>query len=76
MGRAGALGVPGVRRLRRCHVYVRGEPGDEITVVPLGEVYAASRAPFEDWYAVPADKVRRFVASLLGVGEEDVGLMC
>jgi hypothetical protein len=76
MGRAGALGVPGARRARRCHVYVSGEPEDEVAAVPLGEVYAVSRAPLEAWHAVPAGDARRFLAALLGVGEEDVGLRC
>ncbi|MCC6021462.1 MAG: hypothetical protein LM577_08900 [Thermoproteaceae archaeon] len=76
MGRAEALEVPSARRARRCHVYVSGEPEDEVAVVPLGEVYAVSRAPLEAWHAVPADKVKRFLAALLGVGEEDVGLRC
>ena len=33
------------RRARRCHVYVRGEPEDEVVAVPLGDIYAVSRAP-------------------------------
>ena len=74
MGRAGALEIPGVRRFGRCHVYVRGEPEDEVVAVPLGEVYAVSRAQLEGWHAVPAGEARRLVASLLGVGEGEVEL--
>jgi hypothetical protein len=30
----------------------------------------------DDWFVVPVEAVRRFLAKLLNVGEEDVSLNC
>jgi predicted RecB family endonuclease len=45
-----------------------------VVVVRVGDVYVVGAV--DDWYAVPAHAVRRFLAKLLNVKEEDISLKC
>jgi hypothetical protein len=77
MGRVEALEIPGVKAARRCWVYVGNSEDyeEEVLVVKVGDVYVVGTV-LDDWYAVPAGAVKRFLAKLLNVGEEDVSLSC
>jgi hypothetical protein len=44
-------------------------------VVRVGDVYVVG-AVFDDWYVVPVDAVRRFLARWFNVKEEEVSLEC
>jgi predicted RecB family endonuclease len=50
-----------------------GVEKDEV-VVRVGDVYVVG--VLDDWYVVPPDAVRRFLAKLLNVKEEDISLKC
>ncbi len=73
MGWVEVLAMPEVRLARRCWVYVGGVEED-VVVVRVGGVYVVGLS--EDWYAVPVDAVRRFLARWFNVGEEEVSLEC
>jgi hypothetical protein len=77
MGRVEVLRMPEVRFAKRCWVYV-GDAEDyeeEVLVVKVGDVYVVGTV-LDDWYAVPAHAVRRLLAKLLSVDEEEVSLEC
>jgi len=69
------LEIPGVRTARRCFLLVGGAWEDEVIVVDAGEFYAVGTV-LDEWYVVPAYAVRRFLAALLNVREEDISLSC
>jgi hypothetical protein len=75
MGRVEALSMPEVRLARRCWLSVRGVDEDEVLVVEAGDVYVVGTM-LDDWYVMPPHAVRRFLAKLLKVKEEDVSLKC
>jgi len=77
MGWVEALAMPEVRLAKRCWVYVGGAEDyeEEVLVVKVGDVYVVGTV-LDDWYAMPAEAVRRFLAKLLNVKEEDVSLKC
>ena len=72
MGRVEALRMPEVRFARRCWVSVGGVDEDEV-VVKVGDMYVVG---IDDWYAVPAHAVRRFLAKWFNAAEEDISLEC
>jgi len=75
MGRVEVLRMPEVRFARRCWVYVgNAEDYEEEVVVKVGDVYVMGAV--DDWYAVPVHAVRRLLAKLLNVKEEEVSLEC
>ena len=69
--------MPEVRLAKRCWVYVGGAEDyeEEVLVVKVGDMYVVGMV-LDDWYAMPAEAVRRFLAKLLNVKEEDVSLKC
>ncbi len=73
MGWVEALAMPEVRSVGRCWVYVGGVEED-VVVVRVGGVYVVGVV--DDWYAVPVEAVRRFLAKLLNAAEEDISLEC
>jgi hypothetical protein len=77
MGWVEALTMPEVRLAKRCWVYIGGAEDyeEEVIVVWTGGEYVVGTV-LDDWYAVPAEAVRRFLAKLLNVGEEEVSLKC
>ena len=77
MGWVEALAMPEVRLAKRCWVYIGGAEDyeEEVLVVKVGDVYVVGTV-LDDWYAMPAEAVRRFLAKLLNVKEEDVSLSC
>jgi hypothetical protein len=76
MGWVEALAMSEVRLAKRCWLYVRGVDEDEVIVVWTGgDVYVVGTV-LDDWYAMPAEAVKRFLAKLLNVGEEEVSLKC
>jgi hypothetical protein len=76
MGWVEVLAMPEVRLARRCWLSVRGVDEEEVIVVWTGgDVYVVGTV-LDDWYAVPAHAVRRLLAKLLNVGEEDISLSC
>ena len=76
MGRVEVLRMPEVRFARRCWVYVgNAEEYEEEVVVRVGDVYVVGTV-LDDWYAAPAHAVRRLLAKLLNVDEEEVSLSC
>jgi hypothetical protein len=76
MGRVEVLRMPEVRFARRCWVYVGNAEDyeEEVVVVKVGDVYVVGAV--DDWYAVPVHAVRRLLAKLLNVDEEEVSLEC
>jgi len=74
MGRVEVLRMPEVRFAKRCWVSVSGVDEDEVVVVRVGDVYVVGAV--DDWYAVPVEAVRRFLAKLLNASEEEVSLEC
>ncbi len=74
MGRVEVLTMKEVRFARRCWVFVGGVDVDEVVVVKVGDVYVVGAV--DDWYAVPVEAVRRFLAKLLNAAEEDILLEC
>jgi len=77
MGRVEVLRMPEVRFARRCWVYVGNAEDyeEEVVVVKVGDVYVVGTV-LDDWYAMPAEAVRRFLAKLLNAREEDISLSC
>jgi hypothetical protein len=75
MGRVEVLTMREVRFARRCWVSVAGVDEDELVVVRAGDEYVVGTV-LDDWYVVSAGAVRRFLAKLLNVKEEDVSLKC
>jgi len=75
MGRVEVLTMKEVRFARRCWVSVAGVDEDEVVVVRVGDVYVVGTV-LDDWFVAPAHAVRRLLAKLLNVGEEDVSLSC
>jgi hypothetical protein len=73
MGRVEVLRMPEVRFARRCWVSVGGVDVDEV-VVRVGDMYVVGAV--DDWYAVPVEAVRRFLAKWFNVSEEEVSLEC
>jgi hypothetical protein len=47
---------------------------EDVVVVRVGDVYVVGLS--DDWYAVPVDVVKRFLARWFNVGEEEVSLEC
>jgi hypothetical protein len=60
---------------RRCLVSVGGVDEDEVVVVWAGGEYVVG-AVLDDWFKAPAEAVRRFLAKLLNVSEQDISLKC
>jgi len=77
MVRVEVLRMPEVRFAKRCWVYVGGAEDyeEEVIVVWTGGEYVVGTV-LDDWFKVPPDAVRRFLAKLLNVKEEDVLLKC
>jgi len=77
MGWVEVLAMPEVRLAKRCWVYIGGAEDyeEEVLVVKVGDVYVVGTV-LDDWYAMPAEAVRRFLAKLLNVKEEDISLSC
>jgi len=77
MGWVEVLAMPEVRLAKRCWVYVGGgeDYEEEVIVVWTGDEYAVGTV-LDDWYVVPPDAIKRFLAKLLNVKEEDVSLKC
>jgi hypothetical protein len=77
MGWVEALAMPEVRLAKRCWVYIGGAEDyeEEVLVVKVGDMYVVGTV-LDDWYAMPAEAVRRFLAKLLNVKEEEVSLSC
>jgi len=76
MGWVEVLAMPEVRLAKRCWVYVGNAEDyeEEVVVVRVGDVYVVGAV--DDWYAAPAHAVRRLLAKLLSVKEEEVTLSC
>jgi hypothetical protein len=72
MGWVEAVVMSEVRFVRRCWVYVGGAEED-VVVVRVGGVYVVGG---DDWYVVPVEAVKRFLAKWFNVGEEEVSLEC
>ncbi len=64
-----------VRLARRCWLSVRGVDEDEVVVVWTGDEYVVGTV-LDDWFKVPVDAVKRLLAKLLNVKEEDISLKC
>jgi hypothetical protein len=77
MGRVEVLKMPEVRLAERCWVYIGGREDyeEEVIVVWTGGEYVVGTV-LDDWFVVSPDAVRRFLAKLLNVREEDVSLKC
>jgi hypothetical protein len=74
IGRVEVLRMPEVRFARRCWVSVGGVEEDEVVVVKVGDMYVVGTD--DDWFVVPVDVVKRFLARWFNVGEEEVSLEC
>ncbi len=78
MGWVEALAMPEVRLAKRCWVYIGGAEDYEEEVIVVwtgGDVYVVGTV-LDDWFKVPVDAVKRFLAKLLNVKEEDISLKC
>jgi len=77
MVRVEVLRMPEVRFAKRCWVYVGGgeDYEEEVIVVWTGGEYVVGTV-LDDWFKVPVDAIKRFLAKLLNVKEEDVLLKC
>jgi len=73
MVRVEVLAMKEVRFAKRCWVSVAGVDEDELVVVRVGDVYVVGG---DDWFVVPVEAVRRFLARWFNVGEEDISLEC
>jgi len=73
MVRVEVLAMREVRFAKRCWVSVAGVDEDELVVVRVGDVYVVGG---DDWFVVPVEAVRRFLARWFNVGEEDISLEC
>ncbi len=72
MVRVEVLAMPDVRLARRCWLSVAGVEED-VVVVRVGGMYVVGG---DDWFVVPVEAVRRFLAKWFNVGEEEVSLEC
>jgi len=75
MGWVEVLTMREVRFGRRCWVSVGGVEEGEVVVARFGDVYVVGVA-LDDWFMVPEAALRRFLARLLNVSEEEVSLEC
>ena len=78
MGWVEVLAMPEVRLARRCWVYVGNSEDYEEEVIVVrtgGDVYVVGTV-LDDWFVVPVDAVKRLLAKLLNVEEEDISLSC
>jgi hypothetical protein len=77
MGWVEALAMSEVRLAKRCWVYIGGveDYEEEVLVVKVGDMYVVGTV-LDNWYVVPDAVLRRFLAKLLNVEEEDVSLKC
>jgi hypothetical protein len=75
MGWVEVLAMPEVRLAKRCWLSVRGVDEDEVIVVWTGDEYVVGTV-LDDWFKVPPDAVRRFLAKLLNAAEEEISLKC
>ncbi len=77
MGRVEVLAMLEVRLAKRCWVYIGGAEDyeDEVIVVWTGGEYVVGTV-LDDWFVVPEAALRRFLAKLLNVEEEDILLKC
>ncbi len=77
MGWVEALAMKEVRLARRCWVYIGGAEDyeEEVIVVWTGDEYVVGTV-LDDWFKVPVEAVRRFLAKLLNAREEDISLKC
>ncbi len=73
--RVEVLAMKEVRLARRCWLSVRGVDVDEVIVVWTGDEYVVGTV-LDDWFKMPVDTVKRFLAKLLNVKEEDISLKC
>jgi hypothetical protein len=75
MGWVEVLAMSEVCLARRCWLSVRGVDEDEDIVVWTSGEYVVGTV-LDDWFVVPAEAVKRFLARLLNVREEDISLKC
>ncbi len=76
MVRVEVLKMSEVRFAKRCWVYIGGaEDYEDVVVVKVGDMYVVGTV-LDDWYVAPAHAVRRLLAKLLSVDEEEVSLEC
>jgi hypothetical protein len=75
MGRVEVLTMKEVRFAKRCGLSVRGVDEDEVIVVWTGGEYVVGTV-LDDWFKVPVEAVKRFLAKLLNAAEEDILLKC
>jgi hypothetical protein len=77
MGWVEVLAMSEVRLAKRCWVYIGGAEDyeEEVIVVWTGGEYVVGTV-LDDWYVVPDAVLRRFLAKLLNVKEEDISLKC
>jgi hypothetical protein len=75
MVRVEALTMKEVRFARRCWVSVGGVDEDEVIVVWTGDEYVVGTV-LDEWFRVPVDAIKRFLAKLLNAAEEEVSLEC
>jgi hypothetical protein len=69
------MGLAEAQKAKRCRLTVCGVDEDEVIVVWTGGEYVVGTV-LDDWFVVPAEAVRRFLAKLLKVEEEDISLKC
>jgi hypothetical protein len=75
MGWVEVLTMKEVRLAKRCWLSVRGVDEDEVIVVWTGDEYVVGTV-LDEWFRVPVDAIKRFLAKLLNAREEDVSLRC
>ncbi len=75
MGRVEALAMREVRLAKRCWLSVCGVDEDKVIVVWTGDEYVVGTV-LDDWFKVPVDTIKRFLAKLLNAAEEDISLKC
>ena len=75
MGRVEVLTMREVRFGSRCWVSVGGVDEDGVVVARFGDVYVVGTT-LDDWFMGPEAALRRFMAKLLNVSEEEVSLEC
>jgi hypothetical protein len=73
--RVEVLAMSEVRLARRCWLSVRGVDEVEVIVVWTGDEYVVGTV-LDDWFVVPVEAVKRFLARWFNVGEEEVSLEC
>jgi hypothetical protein len=75
MGRVEVLAMREVRLAKRCWLSVGGVDEDEVVVVWTGDEYVVGTV-LDEWFMVPVDAIKRFLAKLLNAAEEEVSLEC